>query len=301
MKGKWAGLLVIFLLVGCNAISKKDKMSNESIQNPESPSATIEEIRLPTASGTLTQSDGLVLIDYSNTDQGYIQAKTLSSDHQRLKIQIMNNEVKYNYDLNLDYEYETFPLNMGEGAYTITAFEHVSDNRYTPLFKIEVNVVFEQKNLPWLYPSQIVDYDQTCEAVIKSFELTAGDKTELDRVKSIYDYVTENIDYDWDKVEEVQGNYVLPVLDETLSSGKGICFDYAALMAAMLRVQNIPTKVITGDVEEGYHAWVEVYIHNMGWIAPHIYFEEETWTRIDPTFDAIGSNYRGKYETKYEY
>ena len=39
--------------------------------------------------------------------------------------------------------------------------------------------------------------------------------------------------YDYDKLEGLPSSY-LPDVDETLTTGQGICFDYAALMAAML-------------------------------------------------------------------
>lgn len=50
-------------------------------------------------------------------------------------------------------------------------------------------------------------------------------------------------------------------MDDTLKSSKGICFDYAALMAAMLRAQNIPVKLVTGNVSPNNlsHAWNLVY------------------------------------------
>ncbi len=298
MKGKWVLILALCLLAGCGS---KKTPSNDEIDNPESPAPQIEEIRLPESPGILTESDDLVLVDYSCTDQGYIRAKTLRTDHLRLKIRINFGEEVYTYDLNKDLEFETFPLTQGDGTYTVIVYENIEGTRYTPLFQFDMEVTLADPNLPYLYPNQIVDYDAETTAVKKSFELVAEEKTELDRVKTIYDYVTETIDYDWDKVEAAEASFILPIVDETLTTQKGICFDYAALMATMLRVQNIPTKVVTGYVEEGYHAWVEVYIHNMGWIAPHIYFELDTWTRIDPTFDALDNAYRGKYTTRYVY
>ena len=87
----------------------------------------------------------------------------------------------------------------------------------------------------------------------------------------------------------------------TLAEGRGICFDYAALMSAMLRVQQIPTRLITGYVDEGYHAWVEVYVQNEGWINPEILFESRQWTRMDPTYASVGMNYKGQYQDKYRY
>ena len=99
----------------------------------------------------------------------------------------------------------------------------------------------------------------------------------------------------------------LPVVDETLESGKGICFDYAALTAAMLRSQNIPTRLEIGYAGKAYHAWVSVYTEETGWIDRLIEFTG-AWTRMDPTFASSndssaavlkyigdGSNYNVQY------
>ena len=290
------GLLV--LLSGCGS---KDSFSNEGIENPTSPSMSIDDIRLPSADGAMVGGDDLVSVDYSNTSEGYIMVKTNSSEHKRLKVQLLKDDMTYNYDLNVDNEYEVFPLNMGSGTYTIRWLENIEDTRYALIGTFDFDVDLVDVNIVYLYPSQYVDYDADTKAVKKSFELTQEDKTKLDRVYHIYRYVIDNIDYDWDKVDEVQGKFVLPIVDETFEKEKGICFDYAALMATMLRVQDIPTKLVTGMVEEGYHAWVEVYIDNIGWIAPHIYFNSDEWTRIDATFDAMDKEYDGYYDTKYEY
>ena len=94
---------------------------------------------------------------------------------------------------------------------------------------------------------------------------------------------------------------MLPVVDETLESKKGICFDYAALLAAMLRSQQIPTRLGTGNTTIEYHAWVEVYIEGKGWINPDILLHAKKWSRMDPTFDASDIDYKDDYEDKYYY
>ena len=265
----------LFLLcVGCN------KNSSENI---ESKSYTFSEILWPKAEGILFESNDKVLIDYSNASLGYIMAKTLTNDHKRIKIMILKDDEKYTYDLNKDLEYETFPLNMANGKYIIKAYENVENDQYSLLFSFDIDVSLENEFAPFLYPNQVVDYDENTLCISKSFELVKDDTTDLARVEDIYKWVLESVTYDWDKVEEVQGKYVLPVLDDVYTDGKGICFDYAAIMAAMLRVQHIPTKVVTGMVSEGYHAWIEVYIENMGWIKPHVYFNSGEWTTMDPT------------------
>lgn len=84
----------------------------------------------------------------------------------------------------------------------------------------------------------------------------------------------------------------VPDPDQTLSSGKGICFDYASLAAAMLRSQGIPAKVITGYVSGGavYHAWNMIYLKESGWITVEIKAPANEWERIDLTFAANGAD-----------
>ena len=65
-------------------------------------------------------------------------------------------------------------------------------------------------------------------------KLTKKCKTELKAVDAVYEYVTENLTYDDAKATRLKSGY-LPNLDDVLSKKKGICFDYAALMTAMLR------------------------------------------------------------------
>ena len=51
------------------------------------------------------------------------------------------------------------------------------------------------------------------------------------------------------------GGY-LPDVDDVLASQTGICFDYAAVMASMLRCERIPTRLEVGYMGDVYHAWM---------------------------------------------
>ena len=99
------------------------------------------------------------------------------------------------------------------------------------------------------------------------------------------------------------------MIDETLSTGKGICFDYSSLMAAMLRSQHVPTKLVVGYAKQAYHAWINVWSDEEGWITKEIHFDGNEWKLMDPTFastggqtDSVmqyignGKNYRPKYQ-----
>ena len=263
-----------------------------------------QDMKLPSAPGTQVKGTSLVQMDYSNIDQGYFQVKTLNANHKRLKVQVFkgaDDKSPYKYDINKNFTYETIPLTKGNGDYIVKVYENTEGNKYAVLMTVNFTVNMADDKLPYLYPNQIVDYTATSNTVNKAFELAGNQASELARIKSVYTYVIGNVKYDWDKVQAVQGIYVLPVVDTTLATNKGICFDYAALTAAMLRVQGIPTKVVTGYVDEGYHAWVEVYSSELGWISPSRYFYSWAWNSTDPTFDASNKNYKGSYQIKYNY
>lgn len=291
-------VIVLAILVGCQSKLEgypKIEASKEKITSKDN-------ILYPEASGEKINEDDIVLIDYSNTDCGYIMVKTKTSDHKRLKLRIGMGETQYTYDITKEDTFISYPLTFGNGIYHISVYENLDDNKYAIINSFDIDVVLDSEYDPYLYPSIIVDYDLNTRAVDKSFELCEGINTDIERVYTVYRWIVENIKYDYDKVEEVSNKYVLPILDETLDLKKGICFDYAALMTCMLRVQMIPVKIVNGYVEEGYHAWVEVYIEDIGWINPYVYFDSKNYAMIDPTYDSMGgANYNGMYESLYKY
>lgn len=130
----------------------------------------------------------------------------------------------------------------------------------------------------WIFPSK-------SEACTLAQSLVKDGMNDVEILKAFYTYVTEHITYDYDKADSVEAGY-LPDVDETLQSGTGICFDYAALTAAMLRSQDIPCKLEIGYSGDIKHAWIDVYIQNKGWVTKAISFDGDTWKLMDPTFDA---------------
>lgn len=294
-------LIILFLLTGC---SKQDNSNEYPTEYEVSPSPTIEQLHLPESPGeqVIQDASGYVQIDYSNTSQGYIQAKLLREPEKRMRLSITKDGVgNIAYDFTKVGEYETFPFDQGSGTYLIKVLENKSGKTYAITLSMNVEVQLENEQIAFLYPNQIIDYTADSKAIQKAFELIKNDDTVLKRIATLYNYVVDNITYDSNKAEEVQDIYVLPIIDETLESGTGICFDYAALLTAMLRSQNIPTRLITGNTTIEYHAWIEVYIEGKGWINPEILLNSKEWSRMDPTFDSSDVDYQDEYENKYYY
>ena len=128
-----------------------------------------------------------------------------------------------------------------------------------------------------------MNYSASSAAVEKAAELTAGITNPLEKVAAIYDFVVKTLSYDEHRAATVQSGYI-PVLDSVLTEKKGICFDYAALMTGMLRSQGVPCKMIFGYAGSVYHAWINVWTEDTGWIDGAIYFDGGSWQYLDPTF-----------------
>lgn len=289
-------LFTMALLFLCSCSSQEYPTQME-----ESPSPTIDQVQMPQRPQTLVYSDinGIATIDYSQQNQGYINAK-LQTQTDGIKLQIVKDDETYNYDL-IKTEYTSFPLQMGDGSYQLKIMQQVEGTKYANIGSITIDVQVSDPLLVFLLPNQIVDYTADDLVIQTAFELTKDDKTTMERIHSIYEYVIHTITYDDDKALAVEGKFVLPDMEGTLQKKSGICFDYAAILTAMLRSQQIPARLITGYTDSEYHSWVQVWLENEGWVDPHVFFEKEEWTTIDPTYAAAKKDYNGEYKTKYIY
>lgn len=265
-------------------------------------------VRVPTASGTVTYGNGRATIDASNISQGYVMIK-YTGGKERIKVQITKGGTTYTYDLNARDAYEVFPFSEGSGSYSVKVFENVSGNQYAQICSQNLSVNLSDQFSPFLYPNQYVNFSEGSAAVKTGAELAASAADDIGVVTNVFNYVTKTLTYDTAKAQSVQSGY-LPDVDAVLAAKKGICFDYAALMTAMLRSQNIPTKLVVGYTGSLYHAWVDVYIESVGWVDNVIYFDGNKWSLMDPTFISTGGNseeirkYVGNasnYQAKYSY
>lgn len=266
------------------------------------PVNTWASVRTPIATGTTTYGNEKATIDASNTDQGYIMIKYKGSNG-KIKIQITKS-VTYTYNLNARDAYEVFPLTEGNGSYSVKVFENISGNQYAQVCSQTINVNLANEYTPFLYPNQYVNFNQNSNAVAVSNQVVAGATDAMGVVTSVYNYVVDNLTYDTVKAATVQSGY-LPNVDSTLATRNGICFDYASLMTAMLRAQDIPTKLVIGYTGQLYHAWISVYLPSQGWIDNIIYFDGQNWSLMDPTFASSGGRSHGggdaSYKAKYAY
>jgi len=310
------GLLSILLLSGCGilgsnstgGVSSTSGGFDNEIRNPEAPQPSqtggdtsgsepaivpivdVPEVLIPTAPGDAVEENGSAVVDFSNKQDGYIMAKYLDATDMKVKILItVPDGVQYQYTLRPNRDFEVFPLSGGDGIYEIGVFKQVEGTRYSMVLSTTIDVTLVDEFAPFLRPNQFVDFNKDSNAVRKAAELVTGATRLMDKVAAIYSFVINNIVYDVELAETVQTDYI-PEIDLVLASGKGICFDYAALMAAMLRSQGIPTKLVIGYTGDVYHAWISVYSEEEGWLDDVIFFDGHEWRLVDPTFAAGGSS-----------
>ncbi len=259
---------------------------------------------ISSADGTETYGNESVTIDASHKDEGYVMVNYTGSN-PKVKFQVTGpNSVTYTY--NLHGGYETFPFPAGSGDYKLSVFENIEGTSYATLFSEIVTVTLTDELLPFLYANQYVNFTADSATAAKAEELAYVADNDLEVVEEVYNYIISNFTYDYDKAKTVPSGY-LPVVDEILEKKTGICFDYAAVMATMLRTQNIPTRLEVGYMQEEYHAWISIHIDELGWINGIIEFDGTQWKLMDPTFAASSKKPKDftmdtdKYLTKYVY
>ncbi len=274
----------------------------------------IPDVKVPLASGVSVFSEEKAELDYSNAADGYVSVLYSGSSAQA-KLRITNGSVQYDHDISADGTRDFIPL-MGSGSYTVKVYEHVSGKNFAPVLSGEFNVSMKNENDTFLYPNKYVSFGKDSDCVRKAAELCAGKSGDVEKIAAVFTYISENISYDKQLAATVNttskgGNAYIPDPDRTLSSGKGICFDYASLFAAMCRSGGIPARLVIGYADPNiYHAWNEVYTDETGWITPELFLKKKGYNIADATFYAGNSDKKkiseyisddGNYAAVYRY
>ena len=249
-------------------------------------------------------SDETICTDY--TGQGLLRICYDSDTDAKLKLQVLLGDNNIVYNLGGDGTVEDFPLQYGNGEYTARIMENVQDDEYVVIESKTFSVDVADENAVYLNSVQNVDWDYTMLPIEDVRNIVVQSLLEAEQngllfscAEDLYNYIIQNITYDNDKVNALGYDYV-PDIEQTYVDGKGICYDYASLLAAMLRSINIPTKLVKGYANSSptvYHAWNEIYI-------------DGEWLIIDTTHDSAllrsGQPFdlekdRADYSTVYEY
>jgi len=211
-----------------------------------------------------------ISIDTKQAEEGIVRI-SYEGLNKKTKVMVEKDSTIYYYDLKTEEEF--FPLQLGDGNYTVAVLENISGTKYKMLTKKSFKVNIEE-NAVYLKSAQPVLWDEDMEAIKLANSISQDKKDSEEVVQALYEFIVKNIEYDYSKMDKLSSDYT-PDIDTILQDGKGICYDYSVLLSAMLRSQGIPTKLVKGYREgiNAYHAWNEVYLNG-------------SWKIIDTTYDA---------------
>lgn len=242
----------------------------------------------------LSAAEGVVL-NTSSADRGYISVKVTKSTSKKLRVKITRGDKSYTYAIDDKEEYK-LPLQMGNGTYTVKVLENIEGNKYATLESADVTASISDPMAPYKISHILIDYEHAPKTTGAAKSIAAGGD-DLSKLESVYSNVVENIKYNHALASQITSGSVttyIPEIDEVYTSKQGICFDYSAVMASMLRSQGIPTRMVFGYVapKNVYHAWNEVYIATAGWVKVRgeLPIESNDWSRMDATFAASSSS-----------
>jgi len=253
---------------------------------PISNSQAIKQAQTPIPPINLAETNQLITTRsgcnvYSNQSQldvglyGVQIDKIAADDNRRMKLIVKNETTGVEYKYDLTGEMNWIPLTAGSGEYTISYYIQQQGTAYINLTTTKID--YQEKNIEQLYLQSniMIPWDNNTLCIQKAKELVIGKNTDAEKLKAIEDYILANFTYD----RAYAQNYVSwnRGLDETFSMGQGICGEFSAIFAAMLRAVDIPTKLVFGYTGRDYHAWNEVYI-------------DGKWVLQDMTFLSSGRN-----------
>jgi len=277
-------MLSILFIIGCS--ENNHTLTAEEAEALRAESLSAFDIPMPVASGVLVEQNDRVAIDYSNTRDGYIIVLHSGKAASELRVVVKApHDETYIYILRDGDIAEVIPLAEGDGEYTISVFEHVEGDQYRQILTLTVDVTLTEDHAPFIRPSQFVNYTRDSHLVGLAYDLTKDSKDTDEKITAIYTFVVDKFVYDYELAESVPSGYI-PNLDDVLERRKGICFDYASLVTAMLRSQGIPAMLEIGYHGDEYHAWISVHCPENGWIENRFNYNGMDWAMRDPTVES---------------
>jgi transglutaminase-like putative cysteine protease len=144
----------------------------------------------------------------------------------------------------------------------------------------------------YLQPDRLVPIDG--EIKEEAEKVAKGSKSDLEKLRAMYDYVVSTVSYDksgsgWGRGDAI---YACDVR-------KGNCTDFHSLLIGMARSINIPARFLMGyPVPEGktegeipgYHCWAEFYLEDFGWVPVDASEAHKVPSKRDYFFGGLDAN-----------
>lgn len=166
-----------------------------------------------------------------------------------LKVQL-SNEIPQALELSLD-------LSVSRKAYNFEE-DHSAKESET-----------SENNLKrYLLPDRLVPVDG--KIALEARRVIQKDMTEMQKAKTIYDYIVRTVEYDKSGTGWGRGDALY-----ACDMRKGNCTDFHSLFIGMARASGIPARFVMGfplpkaqtqGELPGYHCWAEFYVKEFGWV-----------------------------------
>lgn len=208
-------------------------------------------------------------IDTAHGGEGYIAVTAKSRLGIKLRVTSPRG-TEIVYSVPNTGEVSFYPLSDGSGRYSLQLLRRTDDDpngtKYERVLEQSIDASLYDEFQPFLRPSTYVWFTGYSYCVNEAARLCAGVSNDNEKIRLIKNYVGEKLKYDESLADSGDQGFIRDP-DEILSRGTGVCLDYSVLIAAMLRSQGIPAKVVYGSVsgEEASHAWNMVYTSSRGW------------------------------------
>lgn len=208
-----------------------------------------------------------------------------STTQKKIKLLVVGADKQVWYEIKLDSgKFNEEIWFDSPGKYTIRVMVNEYDRKYSygPGITLENTEELNQ----YLIPEKHIESNDA--AIIDTARrITKGYSGGIERVKAIYEWVIDNMEYDYDKLyKHSQGKYDNQYgAVNAIKTKRGVCYDYSTLTAALARSLGIQAKVVEGNLSKspfkGFHAWNEVFIPEL-----------DSWISIDTTLgDTTGESY----------
>ena len=213
-----------------------------------------------------TESE-LFFIDQSQKELGYVLIYTPANWF------IVMNKLDSEFEKTIfDAKNETqsykIPLSYGNGTYEFNLFDSSMQLIHTETVSID-NIKDE---ILYTMSNDVINFDSSDLVSLIASEAYTKAPSNNDYLIIVNQYVHNQITYDEDR----RDLDMFVTVDNILTRSYGVCYEYSKLLTALLRIKNVPCKMVFGDYDKTYHAWCEVYLNDQ-------------WIIADPTLNNITS------------
>ena len=111
--------------------------------------------------------------------------------------------------------------------------------------------------------------------------LNLKDKTEYEKIKAIYDYIADHVDYDYEHLPLGNAYPTMFSAYGALCEGRAVCQGYAQLFYRMCRAEGLDVRIVSGYGNGIPHAWNIVKISDLYYNADCTWDGQDKDTRHD--------------------